>query len=250
MLTEKKRVNNNKGRKYFSIGSISFTKSTASALKIWRHCGECVIFDNNHCNMAKAYRQRNFLIHPSGMIIVLIFFGISTLFGALSMAYLYTRLDRNMQSIQIPILFVFNTFVLAFSSYSIQTCRKYFDLKHDRRCALWGYITMLATLTFLGLQGLAWYQLFTRNIIPGSSGAYGFLYAISILHFLHVLAGMPFLARIIFPLSVATQQGNSALIFIDDDQRRRLKYTAWYWHFIDVVWIYLMLFFLVNSLFL
>jgi cytochrome c oxidase subunit 3 len=73
---------------------------------------------------------------------------------------------------------------------------------------------------------------------PGSSGAHGFLYAISILHFLHVLAGIPFLSRIIFPLSMATQQGNSALIFIDDDQKRMLRHTAWYWHFIDVVWIY------------
>jgi len=182
------------------------------------------------------------------MIMVLIFFGISTLFGALSLAYLYTRIDRNMNSIHIPVLFVFNTFVLAFSSYSIQRCRKYFDLQFDRLCVRWGIITILATLAFLCLQGIAWYQLFTRNIIPGSSGAYGFLYAISILHFLHVIAGIPFLSRIIFPLMLASKQGTSPLIFIDDEQRRKLKYTAWYWHFIDIVWIYLMVFFLVNSL--
>jgi len=192
--------------------------------------------------------QQNRAFHPSSMIIVLIFFGISTLFGALSMAYLYTRVDRNMQSINIPILFIFNTLILLFSSYSIEQCRKYFDLKDDRLSARWGIITMLVTFTFLCLQGVAWYQLFTRNIFPGSSGAYGFLYAISILHFLHVMAGMPFLARIVFPLFSASQQGTSALIFIDDDVKRKLKLTAWYWHFIDVVWLYLIVFFLVNSL--
>jgi len=197
--------------------------------------------------MSKSYRDRKYLVHPSAMIIVLIFFGISTLFGALSLAYLYTRVDRNMQSVQIPLLFVFNTFVLAFSSFSIQQCRKFFTLQHERPCVRWGLITITATICFLCLQGVAWYQLFTRNIIPGSSGAYGFLYAISILHFLHVIAGIPFLARVLFPLMIASKQGNSALIFIDDDQRRRLKLTAWYWHFIDVVWIYLIVFFLVNS---
>jgi len=200
--------------------------------------------------MAKSYRDRKYLIHPSGMIMILIFCGITALFGALSLAYLYTRLDRHMHSIQLPVLFIFNTFVLAFSSFSIQRCRKYFDLQNDRLCVRWGFITLMATIGFLCLQGVAWYQLFSRNIIPGSSGAHGFLYAISILHFLHVLAGIPFLSRIIFPLSMATQQGNSALIFIDDDQKRMLKHTAWYWHFIDVVWIYLIVFFLLNSIFL
>ena len=198
--------------------------------------------------MSQPYQKQNRAFHPSSMIIVLIFFGISTLFGALSLAYLYTRVDRNMQSINIPVLFVFNTLVLLSSSFSIQQCRKYFDLKNDRLCARWGIITILMTFTFLCLQGVAWYQLFTRNIFPGSSGAYGFLYAISILHFLHVMAGMPFLARIVFPLLAASKQGNSALLFIDDDVKRKLKLTAWYWHFIDVVWLYLMVFFLVNSL--
>ncbi len=197
--------------------------------------------------MSKPYQERNFVIHPSAMIMVLLFFGISTLFGALSLAYLYSRIDRDMNSIKIPVMFVFNTLVLAFSSFAVQRCRKYFDLQEDRHCIRWGLITMLATLSFLGLQGIAWYQLFTRNIIPGSSGAYGFLYAISILHFLHVFAGMPFLGRVIFPLMTSGRRGDSALIFIDDSQRRKLKYTAWYWHFIDAVWIYLMIFFLVNS---
>lgn len=236
-------------RKNIFIMSVSISKGRACNTKILSPSGDCVLFDyNSKAVMSNPYHQRNYLVHPSAMIIVLIFFGISTLFGALSLAYLYTRVDRNMNSIHIPLLFVFNTFVLAFSSFSIQRCRKYFDLRDDRLCVRWGLITMVATLSFLGLQGIAWYQLFTRNIIPGSSGAYGFLYAISLLHFLHVFAGLPFLGRVIFPLFTASKQGNSALIFIDDDQRRKLKHTAWYWHFIDVVWIYLMVFFLVNSL--
>ena len=182
------------------------------------------------------------------MIIVLILCGISALFGALSMAYLYSRVDREMRSIHLPVLFLFNTAVLIFSSYAIQRCRKYFDQRNEKLCVQWGIITLCATTMFLVFQGIAWYQLFNRNILPASTGGHGFLYAISILHFLHVLAGIPFLARIILPMMMAHKQGNAALFFIDDDQRRRLKHTAWYWHFIDVVWVYLIVFFLVNSL--
>jgi cytochrome c oxidase subunit 3 len=145
-------------------------------------------------------------------------------------------------------LFVFNTFVLASSSVFIQLCRKAFDRKNERLILRFGLLTLLATILFLILQGIAWNQLLNQQIMPGSSGGHGFLYAISILHFLHVLAGLPFLARVLLPLYMAQKDGSSALYFLTDDQKRRLKHTAWYWHFIDVMWIYLMVFFIINSL--
>jgi cytochrome c oxidase subunit 3 len=198
--------------------------------------------------MSKPYSEKNYLIHPSAMMIILVFMGIATLFGALSMAYLYTRVDLKMHSVRIPPLFIFNSLVVLFSSYSIQRCRIFFTEHDDRNCIRWGLITIFSTLGFLCLQGMAWYQLFTRNIFPESSAGYGFLFAISILHFLHVMAGLPFFGRVIFPLMAASRQGSSTLVFMDDQQKRRLKYTSWYWHFIDVVWLYLVAFFLINSI--
>jgi len=180
-------------------------------------------------------------------MMALILIGITALFGALSFAYLYSRVDKGMYSIKIPWLFVFNTFILASSSVFIQLCRKYFDEKNEKLILRFGILTITATLLFLVLQVLAWYQLFTQQVLPGSSGGHGFLYAISILHFLHVLAGIPFLVRVLVPLYVSHREGNSALYFLTEDQRRKLKHTAWYWHFIDLMWIYLVVFFLVNS---
>jgi len=177
----------------------------------------------------------------------LILIGISALFGALSFAYLYTRVDKGMFSIRIPWLFVFNTFILASSSLFIQLCRKHFDRRNEKLILRFGLLTIFATLLFLALQAIAWSQLLSQQIVPGSSGGYGFLYAISILHFLHVLAGIPFLLRVLLPLYAANKEGNSALYFLTNEQKRKLKHTAWYWHFIDVMWIYLMIFFIVNS---
>jgi cytochrome c oxidase subunit 3 len=199
-------------------------------------------------SMTRPHQERNYSIHPSSIMLVLILLGVSALFGALSFAYLYTRVDKGMDSIRIPLLFVFNTLVLAASSVGIQFCRKAYRERNEKACLRWGLNTLLTTLLFLTLQGIAWHQLLTQQLLPGTSGGHGYLYAISILHFLHVFAGLPFLFRIIWPLMIAIRQGNASLFFIDEHQERRLKHTAWYWHFIDLVWVYLILFLFINTL--
>jgi len=198
--------------------------------------------------MTKRYNQRAYSVHPSSIIMVLLLIGITALFSALSFAYLYTRIDRGMPGIRIPWLFVFNTLILMSSSYCIQQCRRYFEKQNERLILRWGFLTIAATLLFLVLQSIGWNHLLSRQLLPGSSGGHGYLYAISILHFLHVVAGIPFLLRILIPLYTALKEGNSVLFFVQDDQKTRLKHTAWYWHFIDVMWIYLMILFLISSL--
>lgn len=192
--------------------------------------------------------ERKYAIHPSSIMMVLILSGITTLFGALTFAYLYSRADRGMNSITLPWLFVVNTFILAGAGICIHRFRNSFQHKHEKAAIRWGMYTLLATLLFLCMQALAWYQLFSTQIIPGTSGGYGYLYAISILHFLHVAAGIPFLVRLLIPLYSAERDGSIALLFIDDHLQRKLQHTTWYWHFIDVVWIYLVVFFLISSL--
>ncbi|MEP6647744.1 MAG: cytochrome c oxidase subunit 3 [Saprospiraceae bacterium] len=197
--------------------------------------------------MNKPYNQRSYSVPPSSIIMALVMIGITALFGALTIAYIYSRVDKGMESIKIPPLFIFNTLVLASSSYCIQRCRKYFNLKDERLILRWGFLTITATMLFLALQGIAWSHLLSQQILPGTSGGHGYLFAISILHFMHVLVGVPFLLRILLPLYVSNREGNSALYFLNEEQETKLKHTAWYWHFIDVVWIYLMIFFLVSS---
>jgi cytochrome c oxidase subunit 3 len=192
--------------------------------------------------------EKQYAIHPSAVMMVLILSGVTTLFGALSIAYIYSRADMGMFSISVPWLFIINTFILAFTGVCIQYCYKHFKLRNELLTIRWGFLTVGTTLLFLIMQGIAWNHLLTTQITPGSSGGYGYLYAISILHFLHVAAGIPFLLRILIPMTTSYRQGNASLLFIDDHIKRKLRHTTWYWHFIDVVWIYLMVFFLVSSM--
>jgi cytochrome c oxidase subunit 3 len=191
--------------------------------------------------------ERYFAIHPSAVMMVLILGGITTLFGALVLSYIYTRADKGMLPVGIPWLFLINSVILMSTGFAIEQCRRYFHDRVEQQTIRWGFITLGLTVVFLVMQGIAWFKLLSTDIQPGTSGGYGYLYAISILHFLHVLAGIPFLLRIIIPLTVAHRQGNAALLFIDDHIKRKLRHTSWYWHFIDVVWICLMVVFLVSK---
>jgi len=183
------------------------------------------------------------------MMMVLILCGITTLFGALSLAYVYARADMGMFSIHIPWLFLINTVILLAAGVCIEKFRKFYRLRLEAQTIRWGYLTLATTLLFLIMQGFAWYTLLTKQITPGYSGGYGFLYAISILHFLHVIGGIPFLLRVLIPLASAQRQGSASLLFIDDHIKRKIRHVSWYWHFIDGVWIFLMLIFLLSSLF-
>ncbi|MBK9104435.1 MAG: cytochrome c oxidase subunit 3 [Saprospiraceae bacterium] len=199
--------------------------------------------------MATETGERRYSVHPSSMMMVLILCGITTLFGALSLAYVYSRAGLGMFSISIPWLFLVNTLVLASTGWCIEHFRKYYHLREEKLTIRWGFLTLGTTLLFLIMQGIAWHNLLTHQITPGSSGGYGFLYAISILHFLHVSGGIPFLLRILIPLAAAHRQGSASLLFIDDHVRRKLRHVAWYWHFIDGVWILLMGIFIISSFF-
>src|SRR5215204_4648999 len=98
--------------------------------------------------MTKPYNERTYSVHPSSIMLVLILIGISALFGALSFAYLYARVDKGMFSITIPWLFVVNTFILASSSVFIQLCRKYFDRKNEKLILRYGLLTLIFTMLF------------------------------------------------------------------------------------------------------
>lgn len=98
-------------------------------------------------------------------------------------------------------------------------------------------------------QAWGWYWLFSNNLKLNTSTTVGYLYVISILHLLHVVAGLPFLyifwntakKRMVEPVSVL-------VYFSDPEKRLKLRLLTIYWHFLDILWIYLALFFLVNWL--
>jgi cytochrome c oxidase subunit 3 len=191
----------------------------------------------------------NFMFHPSNVMLSVLLFGLSGLFLALTIAYVYTRVTMAVPPVRVPALFLFNTAVLLASSYTMIRAKRCYladdtlGYQNNLRMTIW------LSVLFMALQTLAWYLLFRNNIALNSSTTTGFLYVISFVHLAHVVAGLPFLVlfyrtarkRMVDPVTVL-------VYFSDPEKRLRLRLLTLYWHFLDILWVYLVVFFLVNYL--
>ncbi len=189
------------------------------------------------------------LIHPYTIFMVLLLGGITILFLSFSGAYLYSRIQSNNAPIQIPIIFVFNTILLLASSGCIIWAKKSYlaDNTDNYIKALKG--TILLTILFMIFQGVGWYQLLTSNMGMSSSNAAGYLHIISIVHFAHIIAGLPFLFLFLKTAIERMKEPVSVLVYFSDPEKAlKLKLLTWYWHFLDILWVYLVLFFWINYL--
>lgn len=194
-------------------------------------------------------KERNFLIHPSYILMFLLLAGISSLFLGFSGAYLYNRIQQGIPPVKLPPLFYFNTLLLIASSLMLRWAKKSYldDNTKNYKTAL--LITLILTIGFLISQIFAWGQLRSSDVFIDYNNMASYMYLISGLHFLHVIIGIPFLIMFVTNAIVKMRSPISVLIYFSDiKKKRRLNLFNIYWHFLDGLWIYLVLFFLINYL--
>jgi cytochrome c oxidase subunit 3 len=127
-----------------------------------------------------------------------------------------------------PILFV-NTAILLASSFALEAARR--ALKSGLRARFhswWSAGTVLGVLFLLG-QALAWRQLRDLGIYVATSPSSSFFYILTASHGLHLVGGV------------------AALIYVAVGPARRtvIDISAIFWHFLDGLWVYLMVLFYV-----
>jgi cytochrome c oxidase subunit III len=127
-----------------------------------------------------------------------------------------------------PIIYV-NTLVLLVSSAALERARGG-DLgaAQQRR---WLSITLALGLLFVVGQVLAWSNLVAQGLFLATSPSSAFFYVLTALHGVHLLGGVAALAYVLgrarrAPLS---------------DAAGALDAAALYWHFLAVLWLYLLL---------
>lgn len=135
----------------------------------------------------------------------------------------------------LPSILYLNTVVLLASSLTLEISRRRVagymgGLKSQvANPARWLYITLGLGLLFVAGQYLAWRQLSAQGLYLATNPSSSFFYVLTAAHALHVLGGLGGLIRVIRKL------GNSVL------RRSTLDATSRYWHFMDVLWVYLLL---------
>jgi cytochrome c oxidase subunit III len=191
--------------------------------------------------------ERNYLIHPSFVAMTLFLVAISFLFIAFCGSYIYTRLQMKLQPVSVPILFYVNSIALIASSYTLIMAKQAYkndDTLFYKKMLAW---TLGLSIVFMIAQYFAWQQLFANNIAINSTVLGSYLYLISGVHFAHVGAGIPFLAYFFWVAHTKMKEPISVLLYFSDKQKERaLKLLNMYWHYLDILWICLVIFFLIN----
>jgi cytochrome c oxidase subunit 3 len=193
--------------------------------------------------------EKDYLVHPQYIIMTLVLFGVTALFLGFSGAYLYNRVQQGIQPVSLPSLFYYNSLLLIASSYTLWQAKNSYKKDDTIKYRQYLNITLALTFVFLIAQIFAWMQLFGNNISIQHSTMASYLYLISGVHFAHVIAGIPFLLYFIIEAYKKMKTPVTVLIYFSDKAKKRsLNLLNIYWHFLDALWIYLVLFFLLNYL--
>lgn len=159
------------------------------------------------------------------------------MFAGLTSAYVVSRKRSDWVSFDLPNAFYISTLLIVLSSITFMLA-KYFIKQNNRQVTS---AFLLSTL-FLGI-GFVFFQLegFKELLNAGlfftgeqSTVKSSFIYGITIAHLAHVAAGIVVLLVVIFNHFNKKYSSNDTL---------GLELGAIFWHFVDILWIYLFLFF-------
>src|ERR1700682_57867 len=163
-------------------------------------------------------------------------FAITMSFAALTSALYVRQGSSDWSHIVIPPILYLNPLALLLSSLTMEIARraKARDLELPPSSLAsplaWLPATLALGMAFVAGQFFAWRQLAAQGLFLATNPNSSFLYVLTGLHAIHVLAGI---AALVFLLGL---MAGRHLTF-----RRHLRdNTAFYWHFMALLWLYLL----------
>jgi len=157
------------------------------------------------------------------------------LFAAFSSAFFVRRgLSNDWVNTPMPQILWLNTAVLVASSAVIELARR--ALRSGHRAAFnryWTAGTALGAL-FLGGQYIAWRELHAAGIYLATNPSSSFFFLLTCVHAVHLLGGISALGYV---------DVQALRLRLGPGKRTAVDVSALFWHFLDGIWIYLMLLF-------
>ncbi len=174
-------------------------------------------------------------LHPHKFTLWVGIGSILMMFAALTSAYIVKRNQANWQTFDLPIAFWYSTAVVLASSGTIWLALKSFKERAMSKYRVLMLATMVLGALFVLLQIIGFQQLWHKGITLQGNVSYSFLYVIVGLHALHVIAGV--IALVVMSLlAFSSKKRNYSIIPVE--------LMSTYWHFVDILWIYLLIFLL------
>jgi len=161
------------------------------------------------------------------------------LFAAFTSAMVVRQgLSTDWVSIRLPRILGLSTAILLASSLTLELSRRSLRDGAAGSFVRWLYVTTLLGLMFVGSQLAAWRELASRGVYLASNPSSSFFYLLTAAHGVHLLGG------IIALLYLVARAGR---ISLGRREATPLDVTAIYWHFMDGLWLYILLLLIVRS---
>ncbi|WP_438968911.1 cytochrome c oxidase subunit 3 [Nonlabens sp.] len=158
------------------------------------------------------------------------------MFAGLTSAYIISSSRRDWVEVELPSEFFYSTGVIVLSSLTLFLAKKSLKNNNLSGASLMTAITFLLGTIFVVMQFYGFNSLTDAGIFftgKGSSVAGSFIYIIVMAHLAHIVAGLISLTIITFKAVTKRYSRNNMLGF---------ELGAIFWHFVDVLWIFLLLF--------
>lgn len=179
-------------------------------------------------------------LHPKELMLWLYLATTAMLFAGFTSAYMVQRFSEYWRSFPIPKIFWVNTIFLLLSSASL-----YWAQQGHRRGNPWQLqFGLMATLSlgvlFLIGQVFGWQVLVRQGFfLAGNHKSISYFYVLTGLHAVHLIAG----------LGVMGYWTYKALRYrVGAESTVGLRMASLFWHALDVLWVYLVVFLQVNQL--
>ena len=152
----------------------------------------------------------------------------------------FQPIEQAYETLTIPWSFWASTLLLILVSIFLQRASWMVHRERQvefRRWLMWGWST---AIVFVFIQAIGLQELFLHHFsqTDGSTKVYGMSFTLSLIHVLHVVGGIGFLGFII------VQAFRNRY---DHERHWAVDHCAGYWHFLDIVWIMMLITFMVTT---
>jgi len=203
--------------------------------------------------MEAAIKKERKKIHPQKFMMWVAMGSMAMAFAGLTSGYLVRMAQGNWRFFTLPSMFWYSTIAIMASSVTMALGVKAFKNREMPKFRILISITLVLGIAFGLLQYSGFYQLYHQaqqirmngevlkeaaTVRVNGNPSESFLFVIAGLHLLHLAGGIIALFIVFFRAFRTRVKTYNAT---------GLEIAASYWHFVDILWVYLFVFFLANQ---
>jgi cytochrome c oxidase subunit III len=171
------------------------------------------------------------------LLLLFAMISMTMMFAGITSAFVVSKSRADwLKDFQLPNAFYWSTLLIIFSSFTFHMAKKAIKRDDNNTTTNFFLVTLASGIGFVVLQFVGFGQIVANGYYftgAASSITTTFLYIVTVVHLLHLAGGLISLLIIIY--NHFKQKYNST-------QTLGIELGAMYWHFLDILWVYLFLF--------